>query len=193
MSPSPPILPPIHATTIVSVRRGDDIAMGGDGQVTLGNSVVKGTAVKVRTLGNGRILAGFAGGAADAFALFERFESKLSECGGQEVRAASALAREWRSDRMLRRLEALLAVAGPTASLLVSGQGDAIQVDDGILAIGSGADPARAAAMALLANTDLGAGDIVRRALGIAAQICIYTNDHLTVQQVATTGGKDGQ
>lgn len=179
-------LPIIHATTILSVRRDGRIAMGGDGQVTLGSSVVKGSAVKIRTLGkDGSILAGFAGGAADAFALFERFEAKLSECSGQEVRASAALAREWRSDRVLRRLEALLAVAGPHGSLIISGQGDAIQVDDGILAIGSGGEVARASALALLEHTELSATDIVRHSLGIAARICIYTNDYLTLKEVA--------
>ena len=182
------LLQQIHATTILSVRRDDQIAMGGDGQVTLGSSVVKSTAVKVRVLGNGKILAGFAGGAADAFSLFERFEAKLSECNGQEIRAASALAREWRSDRVLRRLEALLAVAGPQASLLVSGQGDAIQVDGGVLAIGSGGEQARAAAMALLEHTSMPAAQIVETAMGIAGQICIYTNDQLTIEQ--TTVGQ---
>lgn len=184
----------MHATTVLSVRRGGKIVMGSDGQVTRGSSVVKTSAVKVRKLGaNKQVLAGFAGGVADAFTLFERFEAMLEEAQGNEITAAAKLAKEWRSDRFLRRLEALLAVAGPKASLLISGQGDIIQADDGVLAIGSGSDPARAAALAMLHNTDLQAREIVDKGLRIAAEICIYTNDHITLQEVAPSHDSTGE
>ncbi len=171
-----------RGTTICAVRRGDQVALGGDGQVTLGNTIMKGNARKVRTLLDGRILAGFAGGTADAFTLFERFEGKLQAHHGNLTRAAVELAKDWRTDRALRRLEALLAVADARNSLIISGNGDVIEPEDGLIAIGSGGPYAQAAARALLANTELGARDIVERALQIAADICIYTNRHLTIE-----------
>ncbi|HRQ66642.1 MAG TPA: ATP-dependent protease subunit HslV [Xanthomonadaceae bacterium] len=170
-----------HATTIVSLRRGDEVVIGGDGQVTLGNTVMKSNARKVRRLGKGDVLAGFAGATADAFTLFELFEAKL-EKHGQLVRAAVELAKDWRTDRRLGRLEALLAVANRDASLIISGNGDVIEPEDGLIAIGSGGPFAQAAARALLDNTDLSARDIVEKALGIAADICIYTNRSVTIE-----------
>jgi ATP-dependent HslUV protease, peptidase subunit HslV len=174
----------MHATTILSVRRDGRVAMGGDGQVTVGETVMKANATKVRTLKGGKILAGFAGAAADAFTLFEKFEEKLERYPGNLPRAAVELAKDWRSDRVLRRLDALLAVADKEHGLVVSGSGELIEPDDGILAIGSGGSYALAAARALLADTKLAPKDIVDRALHIAADICIYTNDHLTVLEL---------
>lgn len=156
--------------------------MGGDGQVTLGNTVMKANARKVRRLYNNQVVAGFAGATADAFTLFERFEGKLEKHSGNLVRAAVEMAKDWRTDRMLRRLEALLAIADKEHSLLISGNGDVIQPENGLIAIGSGGAFAQAAAMALLADSDLDAETIVRRALGIAADICIYTNDSVTIE-----------
>ena len=175
------IHPVFHATTILSVRRGAQIALGGDGQVTVGETVMKSNAQKVRTLRGGKVLAGFAGAAADAFTLFEKFEEKLERYPGNRPRAAVALAKDWRSDRVLRRLEALLAVADRDHGFVISGTGDIIEPDDGILAIGSGGSYALAAARALVTNTDLPAKDIVQRALHIAGEICVFTNTNITV------------
>src|SRR3954469_14860229 len=166
---------PARSTTILSVRRGDDVALGGDGQVTLGNVVAKADAVKIRKVGNGRVLTGFAGSAADAFALLERFEKKLSEFPDNTRRAVIELAKDWRTDRVLRRLEAMLAVVDKTTSLIVSGAGDVIEPTDGIIGIGSGGAFAQAAAKALVEHSNLGAKEIVDRALRIAGEICIYT------------------
>lgn len=174
----------LHATTILSVRRNNMVAMGGDGQVTLGTTVMKSDAVKIRKLCEGRVLCGFAGGAADAFALLERFEEKLRDYPSNVPRAATELAKEWRTDRALRRLEALLAVADDRCSLLVSGTGDVIQPSDNVIGIGSGGHYAIAAARALLAHSDLSAGEIVKRALEIAADIDIYTNQNIIVEQL---------
>ncbi|HKT31076.1 MAG TPA: ATP-dependent protease subunit HslV [Gammaproteobacteria bacterium] len=174
----------LHGTTILSVRRGANVAMGGDGQVTLGNTVMKPNARKVRRLYNDQVLAGFAGGTADAFTLFERFEEKLSKHSGNLTRAAVELAKDWRTDRMLRRLEALLCVADKSASLIVSGNGDVIEPEHGLMAIGSGGMFAQAAARALLDNTELDARAITERALNIAADICIYTNRNLTIEEL---------
>ena len=171
-----------RGTTIVSVRRGPEVVIGGDGQVTLGNAIMKGNARKVRRLYKDRVLAGFAGGTADAFTLFERFEGKLEEYGGNLTRAAVEMAKDWRTDRMLRRLEALLAVADAKNSLVISGNGDVIEPEEGLIAIGSGGDFAKASAQALLENTELSASDIVRKSLGIASDICIYTNSSLTIE-----------
>lgn len=168
-------------TTIVSVRRAGRVAVGGDGQVTLGNTIVKGNARKVRRLAGGRVLAGFAGGTADAFTLFELFEGKLEQYGNL-TRAAIELAKDWRSDRRLRRLEALLCVADAERSLIVSGNGDVLEPEDDLMAIGSGGAYAQAAARALLENTELPAEAIVGKALAIAGRICIYTNQHITVE-----------
>ena len=169
-------------TTIVSVRRGDSVALGGDGQVTLGNIVVKGTARKVRRLGGNKVLAGFAGGTADAFTLFDRFEAQLERYPANLMRAAVELAKEWRTDRVLRRLEAMLAVADREASLIITGNGDVLEPEQGIVAIGSGGPYAHSAAKALLNNTDLGAEDIVRKSLAIAGELCIYTNMQHTIE-----------
>ncbi len=171
-----------HGTTIISVRRGRQVALGGDGQVTLGNIVVKASARKVRRLHHDRVLAGFAGGTADAFTLFERFESKLDEHRGQLMRAAVELAKDWRTDRMLRRLEAMLAVADAEHSLIITGNGDVLEPEHGLLAIGSGGAYAQAAARALLENSELAARDIVERSLHIAADLCIYTNHELRIE-----------
>ena len=171
-----------HGTTILSVRRGTTVALGGDGQVTLGNIVIKGGARKVRRLYHDRILAGFAGGTADAFTLFERFEAKLEKHQGNLMRSAVELARDWRTDRMLRRLEAMLAVADRENSLVITGQGDVLEPELGIVAIGSGGPYAQAAARALIENTDLGARDVVERALSIAADLCIYTNHQRVIE-----------
>jgi ATP-dependent HslUV protease subunit HslV len=165
-----------HGTTIVCVRRGSEVAMGGDGQVTLGNVVVKASARKVRRLYNDRILAGFAGATADAFTLFERFEAKLEKHQGNLLRSAVELAKDWRTDRMLRRLEAMLAVADRECSLLITGNGDVLEPERGIVAMGSGGSFAQAAAIALLEHTDLPPADIVKKSLEIAGDICIYTN-----------------
>jgi ATP-dependent HslUV protease subunit HslV len=175
-----------HATTILSVRHGDRVAMGGDGQVTLGTTVMKADAVKVRRLLEGQVLVGFAGSAADGFALMERFETKLKDYPNNVPRAATELAKLWRTDRALRRLEAMLVIADARFSLLLSGSGDVIQPTDGILATGSGGGYALAAARALMANTSLTAGEIVRKSLEIAGGIDIYTNGHLTVEELAT-------
>ena len=171
-----------RGTTICSVRRDGVVALGGDGQVTLGNTIIKGNARKIRTLLNGKILSGFAGGTADAFTLNERFETKLQEHNGNLTRAAVEMAKDWRSDRALRRLEALLAVADETASLIISGNGDVIEPEDGLIAIGSGGPFAQAAARALLDNSDLTAPEIVKEALKIASGICIYTNQNIVIE-----------
>jgi len=171
-----------HGTTILSVRRGANVALGGDGQVTLGNVVIKATARKVRRLYNDRVLAGFAGATADAFTLFERFEAKLDKHQGQLQRAAVELAKDWRSDRVLRRLEAMLAVADATSSLVITGTGDVLEPEHGIVAIGSGGAYAQAAARALLEHSKLPAADIVKQALTIAGDICIYTNQHHVIE-----------
>ncbi len=175
-----------HGTTILSVRRGSQVCLGGDGQVTLGQVVIKATARKVRKLHDDQVLAGFAGGTADAFTLFERFEAKLKEHHGQLVRAAVELAKDWRSDRALRRLEAMLAVADAGASLVITGNGDVLEPEHGILAIGSGGAYAQSAARALLENTELGAREIVERSLHIAADLCIYTNHQLRLETLGT-------
>ncbi len=173
-----------HGTTIVSVRRNDTVVLGGDGQVTLGNTIMKGNANKVRRLYHDKVLAGFAGGTADAFTLFERFEGKLEKHSGHLTRAAVELAKDWRTDRMLRRLEALLAVADNTTSLIISGNGDVIEPEDALMAIGSGGPYAQAAARAMLDHSDLEARAIVENALRIAASICIYTNNNVTVEEL---------
>lgn len=171
-------------TTIVSARRGNCVVIGGDGQVSLGNTVMKGNAKKVRRLYKDQVLAGFAGGTADAFTLFERFEAKLESHNGQLVRAAVELAKDWRTDRALRRLEALLAVANHEASLIITGNGDVIQPEHDLIAIGSGGPYAQAAATALLQNTELSARDIVEKSLTIAGDICVYTNQHKTIEEL---------
>jgi len=173
-----------HSTTILSVRRDGRVAMGGDGQVTVGETVMKANAVKVRVLKGGKILAGFAGAAADAFTLFEKFEEKLERYPGNLARAAVELAKDWRSDRVLRRLEALLVVADKEHGYVLSGSGELIEPDDGVLAIGSGGSYALAAARALLATSALPAREIVQRSLEIAADICIYTNAQITVLEL---------
>jgi len=180
-----------HGTTIVAVRRNGAVAMGGDGQVTLGNTVMKGNARKVRRLYNDKVLAGFAGGTADAFTLFERFEGKLEKYGNL-TRAAIELAKDWRSDRFLRRLEALLLVADPGKVLVVSGNGDVIEPDYDVAAIGSGGPYALAAARALLEGSELDARSIVERSLGIAADICIYTNRNMVIDELAQHGLEQG-
>lgn len=175
-----------HGTTIISVRRqtpnGIQVAIGGDGQVTLGNIIIKGTARKVRKLHHDRVLAGFAGATADAFTLFERFEGKLEKHQGHLVRAAIELTKDWRTDRVLRRLEAMLAVADSTASLIITGNGDVLEPEHGIVAIGSGGAYAHSAAKALLDNTDLSAAQIVKKSLEIAGELCIYTNMNHTIE-----------
>jgi ATP-dependent HslUV protease subunit HslV len=171
-----------HGTTILSVRRGNKVALGGDGQVTLGNIVVKASARKVRRLYQDRIIAGFAGGTADAFTLFERFEAKLEKHQGNLTRSAVELAKDWRTDRILRRLEAMLAVADHEASLIITGNGDVLEPEFGLIAIGSGGPYAQAAARALLDNTDFEPADIVKRALSIAGDLCIYTNQQHTIE-----------
>lgn len=173
-----------RGTTILSVRRNGRVALGGDGQVSLGDTVMKGNARKVRRLHKDRVIAGFAGGTADAFTLFERFEGQLERHSGNLVRAAVELAKEWRTDRALRRLEALLAVADDKDSLIISGNGDVIEPEDGIMAIGSGGNYARAAALALLRATELEPRAIVEQSLGIAADICIYTNNNFTLEEI---------
>ena len=173
-----------RGTTILSVRRHGSVALGGDGQVSMGQTVMKGNARKVRRLYNDRVLAGFAGGTADAFTLFERFEGKLEKHSGNLTRSAVELAKDWRTDRILRRLEALLAVADDNTSLIISGNGDVIEPENDLMAIGSGGPYARAAAQALIDCTDLGAREIVSRALAIAADICVYTNHNLTIEEL---------
>ena len=171
------------------MRKDDQVVIGGDGQVSMGNTVMKGNASKVRRLYHDQVLAGFAGGTADAFTLFERFEGKLEKHQGHLVRAAVELAKDWRTDRMLRRLEALLAVANHDASLVISGNGDVIEPEHDVMAIGSGGDFAKSAALALIENTDLSALDIVEKSLGIAGRICIYTNDHLSIESLDYSAG----
>jgi ATP-dependent HslUV protease subunit HslV len=180
----PMALESFHATTIVSVRRGERVVIGGDGQVTLGNTVMKANARKLRRLGKGDVIAGFAGATADAFTLFELFEQKLERHGGQLTRAAVELAKEWRTDRRLGRLEAMLAVADRSASLVISGNGDVLEPEHGLIAIGSGGPFALAAAKALLENTELPPREIVERALKIAGDICIYTNHNVTIEEL---------
>ena len=177
----PHVLPVIRATTILCVRRNGEVAVGGDGQVTIGETVMKSNAQKVRLLRGGKLVAGFAGAAADAFTLFEKFEEKLEKYPTNLQRAAVELAKDWRSDRVLRRLEALLAVADASHGFIISGTGDIIEPDDGILSIGSGGSYALAAARALVAHTDLPAREIVRKALEISGEICIYSNTNITV------------
>ena len=174
----------MHGTTILSVRRNDRVVIGGDGQVSMGDTMMKGNARKVRRLYEDQVIAGFAGGTADAFTLFERFEGKLQKHQGNLVRAAVELTKDWRTDRMLRRLEALLAVADRSTSLIITGSGDVIEPEQGIMAIGSGGAYAKAAALALLEETELDARAIVERALGIAADICIYTNRQFTIEEL---------
>ena len=171
-----------HGTTIVSVRRDNHVALGGDGQVTLGNVVIKGSARKVRRLYHGKVLAGFAGGTADAFTLFERFEAKLEKHQGHLLRSAVDLAKDWRTDRMLRRLEAMLIVADRESTLILTGNGDVLDPEQGIAAIGSGGSYAQSAARALLENTELPADEIVKKSLTIAGDICIYTNHSHTIE-----------
>lgn len=171
-------------TTIVSIRRNGHVAIGGDGQVSLGNTVMKGNARKVRRLYHNKVLAGFAGGTADAFTLFERFEAKLEMHQGHLMRAAVELAKDWRTDRMLRKLEALLAVADANTSLIITGNGDVVQPEHDLIAIGSGGPFAQAAATALLQNTELSARDIVEKSLKIAGDICVYTNHHQTIEEL---------
>jgi len=179
--------PQYHGTTICSVRRGNKVVMGGDGQVTMGNTIMKSNAVKVRRLYRDTVIAGFAGATADAFTLFERFEAKLEKHSGQLVRSAVEMAKDWRTDRALRRLEALLAIADKDNSLLISGTGDVIEPAHGLIAIGSGGPYAQAAAMALINHTELDAEAITREALNIAADICIYTNRNLTIEVLETS------
>jgi ATP-dependent HslUV protease subunit HslV len=175
---------PFHGTTIISVRRGNNVALGGDGQVTFGSIVLKSSARKVRRLFHERILAGFAGGTADAFTLFERFEAKLEKHQGNLLRSAVELAKDWRTDRLLRRLEAMLAVADHESSLIITGNGDVVEPELGLVAIGSGGPYAQAAARALLENTELPPQDIVKKALTIAGEICIYTNQNHVIEML---------
>ena len=174
----------IRGTTILSVRRGGKVVIGGDGQVSMGNTVMKGNARKVRRLYQGKVLAGFAGATADAFTLFERFEGKLEKHSGHLTRSAVELAKDWRTDRMLRRLEALLVVADSNASLILTGTGDVVEPEDSLMAIGSGGSYAQAAARAMLDTTELAARDIVEKGLGIAADICVYTNHNLVIEEL---------
>jgi ATP-dependent HslUV protease, peptidase subunit HslV len=174
----------LHATTIVSVRRDGKVVIGGDGQVTLGNTIVKANARKVRRLGSGNVIAGFAGATADAFTLFELFEQKLERHGNNLTRAAVELAKDWRTDRRLGRLEAMLAVADKDASLLISGNGDVLEPEHGLIAIGSGGPYAQSAAKALLENSTLSSREIVEKALKIAGDICIYTNHNITIEEL---------
>jgi ATP-dependent HslUV protease subunit HslV len=175
-----------RGTTILSVRRGNSVVIGGDGQVTLGDAIMKGNARKVRRLYSDTVLAGFAGGTADAFTLFERFEGQLEKYSGNLTRAAVELAKDWRMDRSLRRLEALLLVADKQTSLMISGNGDVIEPEHNLMAIGSGGNYAQAAALALMDNTELDARGIVEKSLNIAADICIYTNHHLVIEELTT-------
>ncbi len=175
---------PTHSTTVLLVRRGKEVAMAADGQVTFGDQMIKGKAAKIRRLGEGKVLVGFAGAAADGLALIERFEKRLSEYGGSVRRAAVELAKDWRTDRSLRRLEAVLLVAGADGVLLVGGSGDVLEPDDDTLAAGSGGGYARAAARALLAETKLSAEEVARRSLQIAADLCIYTNSEIIVERL---------
>lgn len=173
-----------HGTTILSVRRNNQVAIGGDGQVTMGDTIVKGNARKIRRIYHDQIIAGFAGATADAFTLFELFEAKLEKHRGNLMRAAVELARDWRTDKILRRLEALLAVADKNSSLILSGNGDVIEPEEGIIAIGSGGNYALAAAKSLVANTDLSAKEIVTKSLQVAASICVYTNNNFTIDEI---------
>ena len=174
----------LHGTTILSVRRGNSVVIGGDGQVSLGNTVMKGNAIKVRRLFKDQVLVGFAGATADAFTLFERFEGQLEKYNGQLMRAAVEMAKDWRTDRMLRKLEAMMIVANQEASLIISGTGDVIDTDNDLLAIGSGGSYAQAAAQALFENTDFSAREVVEKSLNIAGNICIYTNQNLTIEEI---------
>ncbi|MFW2372245.1 MAG: ATP-dependent protease subunit HslV [Gammaproteobacteria bacterium] len=174
----------LHGTTILSIRRGNCVVIGGDGQVSLGNTVMKGNAIKVRRLYQDKVLVGFAGATADAFTLFERFEGMLEKYNGQLLRSAVEMAKDWRTDRMLRRLEAMMIVANEEASLIISGTGDVIDTNDDLLAIGSGGSYAQAAARALFDNTDFSAREIVEKSLNIAGDICIYTNQNLTIEEI---------
>jgi ATP-dependent HslUV protease subunit HslV len=176
-----------RGTTVLSVRRYGKVVIGGDGQVSLGHTVLKSNARKIRRLYNGKVLAGFAGGTADAFTLFERFEIKLEYHQGHLIRSAVDLAKDWRTDKILRRLEALLVVADETTSLLITGNGDVVDPEDSLMAIGSGGYYAQAAARALLANTTLSAAEIVQKSLEIAADICIYTNHHITLEELTAS------
>ena len=178
----------MHATTILSVRRNGKVVIGGDGQVSLGNTVMKGNARKVRRLYKGQVLAGFAGSTSDAFTLFERFEAKLEKHSGHLTRAAVELAKDWRTDRMLRRLEALLLVADKEASLIITGNGDVIEPEDSLMAIGSGGSYAQSAARALLDNAELSAREIVEKGLHIAADICVFTNHNLVIEELDCNG-----
>lgn len=171
-------------TTILSVRREDEVVMGGDGQVSLGNTVMKGNARKVRRLYDGKVIAGFAGATADAFTLFEKFEAHLQKHSGHLTRAAVELAKEWRSDRALRKLEAILIVADETATLTITGNGDVLEPENGVISVGSGGNYALAAAKALFENTDLSASDIVKKGLTIAGDICVFTNQHHTIEKL---------
>ena len=173
-----------HGTTILSVRRGADVVVAGDGQVTFGNTVLKGGARKVRRLADGKVVVGFAGATADAFALFERLEGKLEQHPGQLTRACVEMAKDWRTDRYLRRLEAMMAVADKDVSLVLTGNGDVLEPEDGLIGIGSGGPYALAAAKALMAETELPAEEVARRAMAIAADICIYTNDQIVIERV---------
>jgi ATP-dependent HslUV protease subunit HslV len=178
----------MHATTILSIRRNGKVVIGGDGQVSLGNTVMKGNARKVRRLYKGQVLAGFAGSTSDAFTLFERFEAKLEKHSGHLTRAAVELAKDWRTDRMLRRLEALLLVADKEASLILTGNGDVVEPEDSLMAIGSGGSYAQSAARALLDNTELSAREIVEKGLHIAADICVFTNHNLVIEELDCNG-----
>ncbi|HLA75545.1 MAG TPA: ATP-dependent protease subunit HslV [Gammaproteobacteria bacterium] len=177
-----------HATTIVSVRRNGKVVIGGDGQVSIGNTIMKHNARKVRRLYHDQVIAGFAGGTADAFTLFERFEAKLEKHQGNLTRAAVELAKDWRTDRLLRRLEALLIVADKTTSLIISGNGDVIEPEHSLMAIGSGGPFAQSAARALLENTELDARSIVEKSLALAADICVFTNHNVTIEELSAAG-----
>ena len=174
----------LRGTTILAVRRNDKVAIGGDGQVSLGNTIFKSNARKIRHLYNNQVIAGFAGSTADAFTLFERFERKLESYHGQLTRAAVELAKDWRSDKVLRRLEAMLTVADKTSTLVIGGNGDVIEPENGVIAIGSGGAFAQAAASALVDNTDLAPRDVVKKSLDIAANICVFTNHHITIENL---------
>ena len=177
----------IRSTTVICVRRGDRVVMAADGQVSMGPTIMKGSAKKIRRLYNDKVLAGFAGSTADAFSLFSRFESKLEQYAGNLNRAAVELAKDWRTDKMLRQLEALLVVADASQTLMLSGTGDVIDPDEGVMTIGSGGPYALAAARALMANTEMGAREIAEKAMKIAGEICIYTNDNVTIEELAAT------
>jgi ATP-dependent HslUV protease, peptidase subunit HslV len=178
-------MPAFHGTTIISVRKGKHVALAGDGQVSFGQTVLKSTARKVRRLYDGKVLAGFAGSTADAFTLFERFEAKLKEYGGQLLRSAVELAKDWRTDRYLRRLEAMLIVADHENTLVITGNGDVLEPEEGVAGIGSGGSIALAAARALIRHSDKEPREVVRLALGIASEICIYTNTEITIEELS--------